>query len=356
MKKSFLLSIHSVAGLVAGIFILLLSVSGTILVFQEEVDRLQKPAVVTSGKSLLTIDSCYRVIQQQYPNAEISSCQLPEYKSRPVSFFIYDSLFNSGKSVQEIFIDPVTVTVIGSRGGSDDMKHNFTGWLSKFHNSFHAGKKGEWLLGVIAVLFVCSIITGIVLYRGSIVAVLCFRKTVFKKGSLHQIIGVYALLFNLMIGITGFWMQRYVFKKEFYADSSWEKTARKSPGLFFRFDSAYRDIQKQHPDFTGHVIYFAQSAKSKTAVYGSNKTNAFIHSKKFADVIALDSAGKIASTRFVNENAAADYYDIVNSQLHMGKYGGWFIKLLYGLFGISSALLSITGFSLWLKQKKRGIQ
>jgi uncharacterized iron-regulated membrane protein len=355
MKKSFLLSIHSVAGLVAGVFILLLSVSGTILVFHDEVDGLQKPAVETNGKAPVTIDSCYRVIQQHYPNAEISSCQLPGNTGGPYSFFIYDSSFNSGKAVQELFIQPYTGQIIGSRGGSDDMKHNFTGWLSKFHNSFHAGKKGEWLLGLIAVIFVLSIFTGIILYRKSIIAVIFFRKAVFKKANLHQLVGVYALLFNLMIGITGFWMQRYVFKKEFYADSSWVKTSRKSPALFFNYDSAYQDIHKQHPGFTGYVIYFAQSAKSKTAIYGSNNTNAFIHSKKFADVIALDSTGKIASTRFVDENTAGDYYDIVNSQLHMGKYGGWFIKLLYGLFGITSSILSITGFWLWLNKKRRDI-
>lgn len=353
MKKSFLLSVHSIAGLIAGIFILLLSVSGTLLVFQEQIDRLQKPAVTATGKSPITTDSCYKIIQQQYPDAEISSCQLPAGINSSYSFFIYDTSFNSGKTVQEIFIEPYTGQITGTRGGSNDMKHNFISWLSKFHNSFHAGKKGEWLLGVIALIFVLSIITGVFLYRSNIIAVICFRKRVFKKGSLHQVVGVYALLFNLMIGVTGFWMQRYVFKKDFYNSTAWVKTNKASPPLSFSFDAAYNGIKKQHPHFTGYVIYFAQSAGGKTAVYGSNETNAFIHSKKFADVIALDSAGKIAGTRFVNENSRGDYYDIVNSQLHMGKYGGWFIKLLYGLFGITSAVLSITGFALWLKRKKR---
>ena len=114
-------------------------------------------------------------------------------------------------------------------------------------------------------------------------------------------------------------------------------------------------MQKTNPDFTGYVIYFAQSKKGKTAIYGSNKTNAYIHSKKFADVIFLDSTGAIAKTRFINEINAADRYDIINSQLHMAKYGGTTIKIIYGLFGLSSALLSITGFILWLKRRKSSI-
>jgi uncharacterized iron-regulated membrane protein len=54
----------------------------------------------------------------------------------------------------------------------------------------------------------------------------------------------------------------------------------------------------------------------------------------------------------INEISAADRYDIINSQLHMAKYGGAGIKIIYGLFGLSSALLSITGFIMWLRRKK----
>ncbi len=118
-------------------------------------------------------------------------------------------------------------------------------------------------------------------------------------------------------------------------------------------DRAYTALKKQHPDFTGAVIYFAQGKKGKTAIYGSRSTNSFIHSKKYADVILLDSAGSVAGTRFVNEIDPDDRYDIINSQLHMGKYGGLGIKLVYFFFGLAGGLLSITGFLLWYKRKKR---
>jgi hypothetical protein len=77
------------------------------------------------------------------------------------------------------------------------------------------------------------------------------------------------------------------------------------------------------------VIYFAQSKKAKTDAYGSRSSNAYIHSKKMADVIFLDSAGGIAKTRFINEISADDRTDIINSQLHMGRFGGAGIKIIY---------------------------
>ncbi len=352
MKK--LLSVHSILGLVAGIFIFVLSLSGAVLTFHDSLDALQKPKVgyTVENKKIITVDSCYRIIQQQYPAAQISNCKLPDNATQPVSFFLYDSSYKNGTAALEVFIHPQTGAMLGSRGGSDDFKHNFMSWLAAFHSSFHAGKTGEWLLGFFAVVFVLSIITGIFLYRKNIIATLLFKRSVWKKNNLHQIIGTWALLFNLMIGITGFWMQRYVFKKEFYQTYDWVNTIKPSPNLFFNFDSAYSSVQKTYPNFTGYVIYFTASKKGKTAIYGSNSTNAYIHSKKFADVILLDSTGRIAKTRFIGEISADDRYDIINSQLHMAKYGGTVIKILYSLFGLSSAILSITGFLLWRRRKK----
>jgi uncharacterized iron-regulated membrane protein len=191
------------------------------------------------------------------------------------------------------------------------------------------------------------------MYRKNVWAVLSFNKKVFKKSNLHQIIGVYALLFNLMIGITGFWMQRYVFKKEFYVADNYKPVLKKSPALFFSMDSVFINLKKQFPDFTGYVIYFAQSKKGKTSVYGSQRTNSFIHSKKFADAVFLDSTGNIARTAFVNGIDAADRYDIINSQIHFGKYGGLPVKVIYFLFGLTGGLLSITGFLLWVKRNRK---
>ena len=353
MKKNFIFYIHSTAGLVSGLFILLMSLSGAALIFHDELDSLQRPQVNSVKGKIISVDSCYHIIKKQYPHAQLSNCILPENSNSPFFFFIYDPSYKNGEKAMEVFLHPQTGVVLKTRGGGDDAGNNFMSWLSKFHNSFHLGKTGEWLLGFFAIVFLLSLCTGLILFRKNIIAVLTFRRSAWRNNNLHQIIGVYALLFNLMIAVTGFWMQRYVFKKEFYQSYDFTMTIKPSPSLPYSFDSAYREVKKQYPDFTAYVIYFAQGTKGKTAVYGSQASNAYIHSKKFADVIFLDSTGTVAKTRFIDEISTSDRYDIINSQLHMGKYGGWGIKLLYFVFGLSGGLLSITGFLLWLKRRKR---
>ncbi len=348
MKKNFIFSIHSIAGLVSGLFILLMSISGAALVFHEDVDRAQAPTVANFSNTNYSVDKSYAALQRYYPTVQISNCALPSGLNLAIAFTVYDSSYKTGTAPLQVFLEPQHGNILKTSGNNNTVMS----WLSKFHNSFHLGKTGEWLLGFFALIFLVSIITGLILFRKNILAVLLFKKAVYNRNNLHQLIGVYALLFNLMIAVTGFWMQRYVFKKEFYAVDNYTPVLKTSPPLSFKFDSAYTEVKKQYPDFTAAVIYFAQSNKGKTALYGSRSRNAYIHSRKFADAIFLDSAGAIAKTRLVNEISANDRYDIINSQLHMGRFGGMGIKIIYFVFGLSGALLSITGFLLWWRRRK----
>ena len=352
MKKGIIFYMHSIAGLLSGIFILLLSLSGAALVFHDELDNVQYPTIVSSDGQMLSVDSCYNSLQKKYPHAQVSNCMIAESSAKPFVFTVYDSSYKNGTAALQIFVHPQTGAILQTRGGSNDMKNNFMSWLAAFHSSFHLGKTGEWLLGSFSLIFLLSIVTGIILYRKNIFAVLLLKKRVYNKNNFHRLIGVYALLFNLMIGVTGFWMQRYVFKKEFYSNETYTPVLKASPSLFFHFDSAYKKLPEQFRDFTASVIYFSQTKKGKTAIYGSRSSNSFIHSKKYADVIFLDSTGHIAKTAFVNDIDPASRYDIINAQIHYGKYGGLPVKIIYCLFGLMSGLLSITGFVLWVKRKR----
>lgn len=354
MKKGIVFYVHSIAGLVSGLFLLLMSLSGAALVFHDELDHIQFPLIRNTNEPILSVDSCYRSFQRQYPKALISNCNLPGNSSTPYLFTVYDSSYKSGTAAIQVFMHPQTGTILKTRG-SQDFQNNFMNWVSVLHNSFHMGKTGEWLLGFFSIVFLISVITGIILFRNKIGPVLLFKSKIFSKNNLHQLIGVYALLFNLMIGITGFWMQRYVFKKEFYASDNYASVLKTSPKLFFDFDSSYKKVQKQYPEFTASVIYFAQKKETKTAIYGSRETNSFIHSKKYADVIYLDSNGNIVKTAFVNNIEAGQRYDIINAQMHYGKYGGWPVKIIYWLLGLTGGLLSITGILLCRKRKKRNL-
>jgi len=347
--KKIVFTIHSIAGLVSGLFILLISLSGAMLVFHKELDRLAYPEIIAEGnKGIASVDSCFNSVQTQFSRAQISHCKLAASSSDPFVFTVYDSAYSKGTDPTQVFLHSQNGKILKIRSARD----NFVNWVAILHSSFHLGKTGEWLFGFFALILVVSVVTGLLLYWRNILAVLTFRRRTWKWTNLHQVVGVWALLFNLMIGITGFWMQRYVFKKEFYQSPAYTPVFKTSPPLFFSLDSALGRIKDRYPDFTSYVIYFAQTKKAKTAVYGNRRSNSFIHSKEFADAVFLDSSGKVSLTAFVSEIDASNRYDIVNAQVHFGQYGGWPVKIIYCLFGLMSGLLGLTGFLLWLKRKK----
>jgi uncharacterized iron-regulated membrane protein len=354
MKKSFLHSLHGTAGLIAGFFVLLMSLSGSVLVFHEEIDKAQWPKIeAIEGLPVLSIDRIYRAVQLRFPHAKISNGYRATHANEPFVITIYDSSYFSGKKGLQLLLHPQTATIIGKHGGSEDFSGNPTAWLSRFHNSFQLNKTGEWLLGFFGTVFLISIITGLILYRKDLIPVLLFRRSALQHSSWHPLIGTWALLFNLMIAASGIWMQRYVFKPDFY--KTWPEFTsewKASPSLPYNLDSALQVVQHTN-GFTPYVYYFARTASAKTAVYGSRPGNAFIHNKKFADAVFLDSTGKSVKTAFVNEIASEDRRDIINAQLHYGRWGGWPVKLLYSLFGLSSGILSITGAILWFRRRNR---
>jgi uncharacterized iron-regulated membrane protein len=350
MARGFILKIHSITGLVAGIFIFIISITGSILVFHEELDHLSYPnAQIEPGLRYLPVDSCYGIIKKRYPASRISHCHLPEKNTDLFLFTIYDSSLGNTGEPHKLFIHPQTGRILKTASA----RNNFVNWIAVMHNSFHIGKPGEWLFGFFALIFLLSIITGFILFRKNILAVLTFRKRILKRSNLHQLIGVYALLFNLMISFTGFWMQRYVFKKDFYRASSYTPVFNSSPSLQFCLENSLAELKETYPAFTAYVIYFAQKPNGMTSIYGSRSTNSFIHSKKFADAIFLDSVGKVKRTAFVDEIDASDRYDIINSQVHFGQYGGITVKIIYCLFGLTGGALSITGYFLWMRRKRQ---
>ncbi|MBK8608443.1 MAG: PepSY domain-containing protein, partial [Chitinophagaceae bacterium] len=137
-----------------------------------------------------------------------------------------------------------------------NIRNNFMGWLAAFHNSFHLGKAGEWLLGFCGV-FLVSIITRSVSLQEDIAAVLLFQEEGVQKNNLHQVIDVYALMFNLLIAVTGFWMRRYVFKRILTIDN-YEPVLKTSRPLPFSFDTAMQDWQKSTPILRPYSFCFAQ--------------------------------------------------------------------------------------------------
>ena len=152
---------HRWIGLLLGLAIALIGLSGSILVFEDSIDATLNPqlhTVVPSGP-LLPFDDLAAAAQAAHPNKNLlyllrnndqpktSVSALMAWKSRQVP----------GRT--QVFLNPYTGAVLGSRP-----EHTWLGMVHDFHGEFLAGPRGETLVGALAIVLLFSLTGGLVLW------------------------------------------------------------------------------------------------------------------------------------------------------------------------------------------------
>src|SRR5690606_8212567 len=123
MKKIKLLKYHSICSLIAGGFLILLGISGSILVFNENLDEaLLKAYHVNDAPELLNLDIATAAVQKEYKN----------WNTRIIHFKKGENIvFNIRRPEQRmlVFVHPENGKILGTV----DERTHFTKWLLRFH-------------------------------------------------------------------------------------------------------------------------------------------------------------------------------------------------------------------------------
>lgn len=343
MNNRKVLKYHSWFGLIGGFFIFIMGLSGAILVFQHDIeDALWNDYVQVEEYDSLEIDKGIASIQQEYP----------EWDTRLMHFEENDALiFNLRKPTERlfVFVHPTSGDIIKEVNELT----TFTRWLLKFHYSFHAGPAGRILVFFVGVLFLLSIITGLYVYRNSIFKTLFFQTKITRKNkrgfysSLHRIVGVWSLLLNLLLVVTGLFLAYKVAMSGLNPPK-----APNTPVVTAPVENILQEIKSSYPDFEPTYIRLPLNTEGTIVVYGLYEDDPFYYSEFYnsfqANYHSAEITGRI-------KNSEADFQTRFSSTLiplHFGQFGGIWSKLLYCFIGLSGPFLSVTGFFIWQKGKK----
>lgn len=343
MKNRKILKYHSLAGLIVGIFLFLMGISGSILVFQHDLEDLQweKYKEVVTAEDL-NIDLGIKSIQEKYP----------KWDTRLIHFKQNEALiFNLRKPSERlfIFVHPSTGEIIEE---INEFK-TFTRWLLKFHYSFHAGTPGKILVLVIGVLFLFSLLTGLYLYRKSFFKTLFFQTRIIHKNkrtfysSLHRIIGVWSIFLNLLLVVTGIFLAWTV-----VAAGLKQPSQPETPIITTSTQGILDHIRVQNPNFTPTYVRLPLTAGADLRVYGNFDDDAFFYSQFYNSFLANPVSGKITDIIRVQQADLKTKLSSTLIPLHFGQYGGFWSKVLYCLVGLSGPFLSISGFIIWKKRNQ----
>lgn len=352
--------IHSWLGLVLGLFYLFLGVSGSLLVFQKELEKkystdLHHIAVPAYPKRL-SLDCLYRRVVKAHPHIrQIMVREIPQTPQDCYEFMLYDYQQRpSDNYLYSVFVNPYTGEAI-REGNFRSPKVSFFRWLYSAHYCFQIDKPGRLATAVLALLFILSSATGIIVYRRQLLKVITFRVK-FKFGktsstsSLHRVVGVWTIMFNFVLFFTGFWMN-----KSLFLASEWRLLHQQQTTYLIKgdLDSIVSNARKI-AGFTPISIKISVEKEMNVVVSGqfASTTNP-LYQGKGSDLYFGATTNQLQKIERIEQKLFSDRFYWAMKRLHVGAFDNILLRWLYVLIGLSPAILSLTGFSLYCKRKKR---
>ncbi|MEX0981962.1 MAG: PepSY-associated TM helix domain-containing protein [Bacteroidales bacterium] len=363
--KKLIYNIHLVLGLVSGIIVFIVAITGCAYVFKSEIEEITQPwrrVDAQVNESFLPPSELKPVAQAVYPERLLHGISYGRYDdAAEVLFYEPKPLFYQG-----IILNPYTGDIIKVKNYKKDFFHfilqgHFQLWLPS--------NIGQPIIAIAILVFVLLLISGIVLWWPKRNATRQSFQVKWaapwkrKLYDLHSVLGIYVWLVLLVIAITGLVWGFQWFSKGLYSLTGGEKdlafsvpisdsTAISSFRTGNPVDYVWQKMHADYPEATAIEVHFPhdQYESIYAHVNPSDKTywkTDFRYFDQYTlNEIEVDNVwGKL-------ENAsAADIIRRMNYDIHTGAIGGISGKILAFLASLIAASLPITGFLMWWKMR-----
>lgn len=305
-----LFQIHLWTGIGLGLYVLMISVTGSAIVFRNELYTILAPgptAVPITGEPL-TQEQMRLAAKRAFPDYAVTFI----FPARKPGIASEVWLERHGWKRERQF-NPYTGEDLGP---ARPYSFQLVAWLNDFHLNLLAGTKGRVVNGIAAAFFSIVAMTGAIVWWPGIAnwrrSLAINTKANWKRFNwdLHSAVGIWSLAFVFMWGITGVYV---VFPEPF------QRAINKvAPLDFYRLDP---------------FASLDQSSPAKLAPLAQEKSDVSPERPRRRRPPPHLSAGD----RVLRGLYAA----------HFGNFGGWFIKTLWVILGLAPVLLFVTGVLMW---------
>ena len=198
--------VHLWSGLGVGLYIVMISVTGSILIYRSELRQTfnPQPRVVVVSGARMSSEALTAAAQQAHPESTVSVVVEPEELNHAVTI----SVDREGTR-QQVFFDPYTGKDLGN---ALPVGWRLTTWLLDLHDNLLTGRTGRAVNGVGALLMTLLSVTGAFIWWPGLHSwrrsLTIDWRTNWKRlnWNLHSAIGFWTLVFVFMWGITGIYL------------------------------------------------------------------------------------------------------------------------------------------------------
>jgi uncharacterized iron-regulated membrane protein len=344
--------IHKWLGLFTGLFLIVIGLTGSILVFMEEIDNaLNEDLIrVTPQSRRVSYDLMLENVKSRFPDANVYGFRM--LPSEPD--LSYTVAMDVNGDYTFVHLNPYTGEILGSRVRN----YSFVYFVLVLHYSLWFKPWGELVVGLLGITLFLSGATGLYIYRRALLNV--FRTGVRTgKGmriflsDLHRFTGVLTVLFNVALAVTGFYMMLYAFSPTYLLANEKEE---KRIGRFTHpsVDLLMNKSRSVIDGFTPKGINLPIKEDDPVRVYGHVPVSNFLLESDYGSHIYFDQkSGAVIKRLDVREASWIEKMETIFQTIHFGQYGGLLIKIIYFIGGLSPGILSFTGIFLWLRRRKK---
>lgn len=348
---------HSSLGLVAGIGLLVIGLSGSVLMFSREIDGMLRPEVVRverNGPDRLPLDDLVEKVSESYPGHQITGWAL--FPDDPGASDRAWMKLPDDEHWLYAHIDPYTAKILSRP--AESVEH-FTGWLLELHYSLLADHIGMFIAGVFALFLFLLGITGFWLYRD-------FFRNFFRLrwnkcariafSDIHKFVGINSVLFNLILGVTGGWWNLSHLighLAETEAPLIENPEVPPPPAKWASLTAMQQAADSRIGGFTTHYIGFPQGPEGSLILYGQHGDAGPLRGLYGSNVEFDPVSGAVRDHHDLRTSSPwAQVYDSF-MPLHYGTFGGWPVRLLWCLGGLAPGMLAISGFLIWRSRRRK---
>jgi len=360
--RNFLFPIHRYLGLVVGLIVIVVGLTGTLLVFQHEIDRWiiqQQFGRVIPQQERVSLEVGINNVKKAYadrPEFKISGVNtLPKNNSYIVRLAALD------EKRTEVFVDPYTGKILGSR----QWESSIIGIIFKLHYQLLAGHNGQIVVGIAALFMLILSITGIALWSGwrKLISGFKIKWNAHPKRvnyDVHKVAGIIAAVFLGLISFTGFCWNFYEYAQPaIYAVTLSPKPPEPVSKLIAGKSTLgiAEIIQKAETALPGAettYISFPSEPKGAFTFYMKQpqETSEYGNSAVYLD----QYSGKVLYVQDGLKPSLGDRVLNSFSPLHYGTFGGLPTRIFYLFVGLAPLILSVTGFVMWWYRRRTKTQ
>jgi uncharacterized iron-regulated membrane protein len=353
-KKPVLKTIHTWIGIVSGIFLSVVALTGSVILFRAEFERAALPSGAALSSHRASLDDAAREIAKARPDSHIRRVRIPASPEDPYLIQIQ----SPGKRTEKIVSDASTAKVLGTQ------QAGWMDWMVDLHRNLLSGGTGRSVVGAIGIaLFVLSA-TGLLMWlRGA----RNWRAwiSVRRQGSvtrfnyeLHRASGLWAYAFLALISFTGI---------ELAYPNTFRNTVQSVTGK----PATMRGPRDIHADLKLSLDEYVQLGRAampdgvpvELRLPEPGKGPVDLRLYRAGDLspsgnhVYLDPAtgAVLMIDRIVDRPIGARFLAAM-SPLHYAQFGGMTVKVAWALFGLAPLLLFVTGLIAWWRPKSQSNQ